>query len=394
MIINKGDVLSRYDLWLAGEGSTYVTKEAGIKSLIKTFLDKFTIDKVKTMSIDEYIVGKRLNNTFCYWVEDRLHESGDIRPRALTGLQKFGVYYSKKKAGYQFLPHFSRNNYEEAFEHVKEAIVKLLEDNEKHNWAGVAECSLNPLFKSKICYLYSNDTQLPIYSDKDLNVLLAEFGISFTVGEDRVYKREKLYRFYKSLGREDITPWRFMSFLYSWTGFNSELRSLDAVQLKEAVNATTAKQYSIIDVNHLVDKKGRSGLVKPESPETLEKKRLAGKKGEEVVKAYLEEHRGEMMIKGEIECACEKNDYAHYDFSFETTDGKKVYIEAKATSLDRGDAVVFEMSEAEHRFMLSHMDSYFIYYVNDVYKGKLIKRIAAEKLILFPTHYAADMIIE
>ena len=220
--------------------------------------------------------------------------------------------------------------------------------------------------------------------------MLTIFEIPFDIKEDRIYKRKKLFDYYKSLNRTDISPRTFMKFVYSDLGYRSYLRTDNANNLSEKI---VAKKYQLVDINDTSKISNtrsctRSGLI-IEKPETSQQKKITGKKGEEIVKAYLLTHKDELGIIGNIECACEVDDYKHYDFSYVTTDGNTIYIEVKATKNDTKEAIVFEMSDSEYTFMNNNIENYFIYYINDVFNCNIIKRISAKLIILSPSRYRA-----
>ena len=91
--------------------------------------------------------------------------------------------------------------------------------------------------------------------------------------------------------------------------------------------------------------------------------------------------------------ACEYDDSKHYDISFKTQEGKTVFIDVKSTKALNGNKVVFEMSEAEYAFMKEHEDNYFIYFIDDVYNGNVIKSISAKHISVRPIKYRAELVI-
>jgi len=156
----------------------------------------------------------------------------------------------------------------------------------------------------------------------------------------------------------------------------------DAYQLKDITNlAELAPKESSSNAHRLVSI----------NPLSYEQKRITGKKGEQIVKEYLQSHKNELGIVGEIYCACEHDDHEHFGFSYKDLSGETVYVESKATKPDRKLNILFEMSQAEYAFMNDHADSYFIFYINDVFKGKIIKRIKASSIIARPTQYGVSL---
>ncbi len=390
--------LEKYDSWIESRDASYFKDREKNNHLLDSFLKLFPQEKIKNLDIDEYVVGKGAK-TFCWWIEDELAAHGDIRPKNLTSFQKFGLDYDKTNKAYRFggkkvkKTRFG-SNYEEIFANIRKALVELIEAASSHDYDTIAECPLNDLFKNKITYLYNRDEYLPIYSDGDLNVVLALLDIPFSVEENRIFKRKKLFDFYKQLGRNDISTLDFMRFIYNEAGYRPFLRSENNLKLKDKVNA---KKYILIDVDKTTEinkekKSGGNGLV-TETAETIQTKKMSGKKGEEIVKEYLLLHKEELGVIGEIDCACEYNDYAHYDYSYETSTGT-IYIDVKATKSNRKNVVNFEMSDAEFDFMQKHYDSYYIFYINNVFEGDTILRIPSKYIFVRPFKYKASFSVE
>lgn len=396
-IIN--DFLEKYDYW-ALVSKKWLSKsiEDRNKKLDK-FLSKFPESTIRTLDIDNYVVGRGTNNSFCWWVETNLCDLGDIRPRRLNAFQKFGLYYDNKKKDYSFGSKVTKNtkfgsNYNEIYKNVRSEIASLISDVRSNNYAGIASNKLNPLFKNKITFLYDSTHWLPIYSDADLNVLLSLLEIPFDINADRVYKRVLLYEFYKALNRPDITTLSFMDFIYNDLGYRPPyLRVEDADKLNQKTIGRKFRLVEVKSIEELVPKsKGsKHGLVS-EKQETLAQKKITGKKGEEIIKEYLNSHKTELGIVGDIECACEVDDSKHYDFSFRKADGTIMYIESKATKANRNQTIVFEMSDDEYNFMKQNKNNYFIYFINDVFNGDLIKSISAKLIVGKPIKYRVSVI--
>jgi len=383
--------LAKYDAWLRDNGTEKLREQTKMMRLLDEFHKRFPPDRLGKLTIEEYAMGlENSRENFCYWVEQKLDDLGTIIARSLTAPQKFGIVFSKSKARYDYLPRWSRSSPEEAFTNIRSALTRLVEDDLNGNLKGVSGNLMNPLFKMKICYLYNPGNELPINSDKDLYVLLAAIGIPYSAGENRIFMRKRLFDYYRSLGRDDMTPWLFMAFVYSWGGYRSALRSPDATSLHAPVGRKEAKGMSMVDMKPRNDQ-ARHGLVWGDTTETMERKRLAGKKGQEVVEAWLRNHKAQLDILGDIVCECDDNDFAHYDISYVTMAGRQIFIEVKATGIDQGDFVKFQMSLAEHRFMMDHLDSYFVYFVNNVFHATEIKRISGRDVVVSPIEYGASM---
>ena len=68
---------------------------------LKFFLDKFTLDYILTMPIEEYASGRNNKESFCYMVEETFDCFGAISGRT-TAFQKFVIYWSDEEQEYLF----------------------------------------------------------------------------------------------------------------------------------------------------------------------------------------------------------------------------------------------------------------------------------------------------
>ncbi len=123
----------------------------------------FPISKLKTMTPNEYMSG--CENSFCYWLETGLRMLGDIRGSFAS--KKFGIYYNKKKGSPIYIKKFGTNE-KEAFENIRNEIVKLVNLDSKSNPNGVKEAiisnKISPIFKGKILSTYYPEKYLNIFA--------------------------------------------------------------------------------------------------------------------------------------------------------------------------------------------------------------------------------------
>lgn len=59
-------------------------------SLRKKFVKDFTVDRIKNLSLDEYVVGKGDSSSFCNRIENELNLWGNIHG---NNARKFGLYF-------------------------------------------------------------------------------------------------------------------------------------------------------------------------------------------------------------------------------------------------------------------------------------------------------------
>ena len=381
---------SKLDTWMKSDDYKYHLKLDNDKRMeLKKFISKFNLDYLKVMPINEYVTGMNNRYSFCNYVENIFKNYGTISGRT-TAFQKFVIYWSSSENKYSFGDKRTKyrkgfgSTVEEIYSNVRNNIVKIVEASNNNDYKTIADSPLNPQFKNKIAFLYNYENQLPIYSNDDLNVILSIFDIPFDKNEDRAFKRKKLFDFYKVNKIDElISTDMFMSFIYGWYGYRGLLRSDEKPTIKEKV----INEYSMIDVQiddviHTV----RTGKVINKrvvyNPDSEENKRITGRKAEDIVIEYLKLHKKELNIK-DLFFWCNgenKDDGRGYDISYVTTDGIEFYIEVKGTKMDLKNQVCFEMSANEYSVMRANEDNYYIYFVNDVNNGKIIRRILGKDI--------------
>jgi hypothetical protein len=386
---------SRLDVWLSSdEFNKLVKEEYRQKELLNDFLTKFTLDFIKQMTIDDYILGKKNHSSFCYCVEYSLEGYGATGGRT-TAPQKYGIHWDKEHKKYSFGGKKVKNSKfgfepEIIFQNVRNSLISLIEDTSSKNYDGIVNNILNPQFKNKVSYLYSSDSQLPIYSKDDLNLILSALDIPFSLSSDRFFKRLKLYDFYVKNGiNEKMSPLMFMNFIYSNYGYRKLLRSTEKLSAdKKAFEM--AQNLEIIDITLISKHEDSDGPAKESSnrkgskynPDSEEKKRITGKKAEQLVIDYLNTHKNELKIYGEIVAWCNDDDSKGYDISYKQTDGKDIYIEVKGVSQDINDRIMFEISSNQIKVMKKNPENYYIFFINNVEKATNIKRILAKNISL------------
>ena len=154
-----------------------------LKELLDEFLNRWTIDNVNKMTLQEF-VGLKNKDTFCQWVETKTKMLGSIK--GLTSI-KFGIYErndpSKKPKNYRNDDKYSwlrsyGDNRREAFENVKRDIIKIIRHAEQGKFEPIDSILLPDLFKWKVAFLYSNERLIPIYKHDVLIRIAEHYGLS------------------------------------------------------------------------------------------------------------------------------------------------------------------------------------------------------------------------
>ncbi|MCQ2122203.1 MAG: AAA family ATPase [Fibrobacter sp.] len=172
-----------------GKGIAY-TENSELDRLYDEFNDRFPIDSLKSMTLQEYTNLKEVNNDyFCTWVERKVQQLGSIQ--GATSL-KFGIYrYNqdpkqdcKKDDLYAWRSDLG-DSHEEAFENVRNKIVQVAEaaSADVIDYKTIDDCNLSTMFKWKIAFLYSKKRLLSVYSKESLRFIAQEKGMELSNGD-------------------------------------------------------------------------------------------------------------------------------------------------------------------------------------------------------------------
>lgn len=133
------------------------------------FVNKFSKNYILNMNIDDYVIGKsRIDElgkeSFCYIIEPATRRLGEMRGATAD---KFGIYYSND-GKYEFAKKYG-NNLKEAFNNIKNEIIKLIEQGEKEDFDGIKNNILSTMFKGKILSFYYPEKYIDIFKEEDID---------------------------------------------------------------------------------------------------------------------------------------------------------------------------------------------------------------------------------
>lgn len=186
------------------------------KQIYKNFQAAFPKEKLIEMTLPQY-TNLEKQNSFCYWVESKTDDLGSIWGGSSY---KFGIYEYKNRPNendpritsndkYAWYSKYEKETAEEAFEVVKNTIVKIAEHASKGELESIEKINeLGYAYKWKIAFLYSNETLIPIYEQKMLIALANHFGMpnaskAKTTTLQKFLMKQKgdkdLFAFYKEL---------------------------------------------------------------------------------------------------------------------------------------------------------------------------------------------------
>ena len=201
-------------------------EERELMKLREEFISYFSVAKLHSLTIEEYVVGLQNSESFCYWLERTLHRLGSISGQPSY---KFGVWYSPTKREYCFEQRFG-DNYKEAFQALKTSLISLIEDGEREDYASISKNPINSSIKGKILAVYFPEKYMNVYANKHLDYYLAALGLNTKElkRSDVIYKRLALLKFKNE--DEEMKHWSnyvFSKFL--WSHYPKDPRRSSAV---------------------------------------------------------------------------------------------------------------------------------------------------------------------
>jgi hypothetical protein len=360
-----------------------ISSREDLYQLRNSFSRFFNQNRIKNMSIDDYVAGVELPEkgfNFCYGIERQLDGLGRIIGATAF---KFGVYYGRTKTDdnyeYRFTQKFGSSHIE-AFQNVKNAIIQLLNSGQSEDINAIVENPLSPMFKGKILCTYFPERYLNIFSYDHLNYFLTQLDLDTNklIESDPVFKREALIEF-KNLDPV-MKKWSvdlFANFLYTeYPGrppkAGQESLPNDPLADYRTPNFPPNPSPAFIELNILqpsqtavTSKQKAKGKADYEKESRINKK--LGDRGEKIV-LDLEKTRlinaGRKDLAKKIERVSLKTDSLGYDIRSFEKDGTERFIEVKATRTKVGNANFF--LTANELKTAQEIDNYYVYIVYGV----------------------------
>ncbi len=338
----------------------------GLNDIQSDFVSDFSIDAIKSLAIDDYVIGKNSSSSFCYRLERQLAVIGDMRGSTSA---VFVVYFGKKGKQSELRYRYTKKlgkaaNEIDALEKVKAEIVDLIQAGANNDRVAIGKNRLADLFKFKILGSYYPDQYLNLYSHRHLDFFIGELGLN-PEGKTILAKQDSLLTFKNNNAISKFwSNYEFNSFLYSQIGYppsNEEDENLkDALPPIEKVEAEPV----MLDISDHVDagEKTRSGKAKIDYEKQQERNSKLGARGENIVfnweKSFFKKRKFSL---DELEHSSKSDDRLGYDIKSLDEHGDVKYIEVKATKREKGNAN-FIITDNE-RLKAVELDNYYIYVV-------------------------------
>lgn len=300
------------------------------EALLKEFLERFPISKLKTMTLEEYTDTKR-ENSFCYWIESKLKDLGSIQGNTAY---KFGIFEYLDKSTqkgaifegkYTWLENLYGKSAEEAYHKVRSIVVEIAEAAAVGDFQHIDKINLlGSMFRWKIAFLYANKQFIPIFS-KDLLIKIAR-DIDSSISIDT--PQSELYRIITLPEDEDI--WSYMSKLVNKYSDNHNNKKMET---QEKSNQEKLDEYiKLLEENHNLIFHGAPGTGK-----TYTAKLMAAKM---ILKEAIKEENMTPVQKTEFESRC---GFVQFHPSYDYTDFVEgIRPNANANGFERKDGVFKE----------------------------------------------------
>ena len=321
--------------------------------------ERFPLEKVKKMGIDDYVEGKpgTYKDSFCYIIEFKLQQLGQIRGSFVKS--KFVINYSEDRKQYEFQKgsKFGKT-YQEVFNNVRNEIVKLIDACARDDYDAIESNQLSPMFKGKIYYIYYPEKTLPVYNPEHVNFFIRALGINCDLDRTGVFEKKRLMINWKNNSKifSKFSNLEFINFLYSNYGFRKET---DVLKNKD-INYNEEPEY--IQDKDLIDravKKSTESHRKPNFEEINRKRTAVGLSGEEYVLNLEKKHNPKFKKK-----IVRVGDDPSYGFDILSYDdqGNEKHIEVKTCNQGDINKVDFYITSHE-KSKLEQDPCYAIYYV-------------------------------
>jgi MoxR-like ATPase len=156
-----------------------------------SFVSAFPLEKLLQLQLDDYVVGKPDpetgtvdKSTFCYRLENEMKKLSSFPVRASLD---FGIYYSRKREGYDYKNKEKYSSPQEAFDAVKSELYSILKAGEQYHIDHDISTLLSTLERkyninrpiiSKILSIYYPDDFVQIHVSNVLESILQSFRTS------------------------------------------------------------------------------------------------------------------------------------------------------------------------------------------------------------------------
>ncbi len=386
--------------------------------MIKKFQEDYTPRKIESMSLEEYVHGKRESKGFFYTIT----KGTELVGRAADRQEFAGVYYDKNREEIIKSPrtHKYGKSVDEVFSTYKKKMVEIYyaainEDNDKLN-----SIEFPHTIKFKMAAMYNPESYFTVFSTRHLQHFLVEMtqDESYKSNHNHIELMKKLLDEKNFFDLTDqFSNHKYSRLLYYLFGKVDESWN---IQLEGEVKKDKgAKKISFFDDNFVIETDIRNNLIqatnknkryvenlkcsKRDYLKQQKENSIRGELAEQKVLIYEKEKLSKLGLShkiNEIKQISRENDAAGYDILSFNEDGTEKYIEVKST-ISSEDSFFLSINELLFAENSDKREDYWVYFVKKTRDKYLVKEIhnpfLSDKKSLLnmqPVNYKIDLNFE
>ncbi len=344
--------------------------------LVEKFKKDYTYEKIHSLSLDNFVIGKAIPSTFCNRIENVLNAWGNIHG---STAKKFGIYYgvdgSDKEKKYRIGKATFGSSTEKAFINVKTSIVELIEND--NNFDILKNNPISPMFKGKILSIYFPEKFLNIFSATHLNYFVNVLGLENN-SKSEIDKQYKLLKFKNNDSvMKSWSVFEFSKFLYQSFGRptikteNKELpKELSEFKVKDFPPIEKIRvEFVNLDTASIDNDQSQKSKNPKKIDYSLQSKKFKkiGNRGEQIVvmaERQILIENGNPNLAKKVDQISKRDDSIGYDIKSYDNNGVEKYIEVKSTLKPVGFCNIF--ISANELQISKVKDNYYFYIVYDV----------------------------
>jgi len=178
-------------------------------NLLSEFKDTFSLEKIKDLSIDDYTLGNGSQDSFCYWIEQKLAHTCKFSPGG-AGTTVYGISYNKESGDLRVDDDQNPDDF------MAKVRVMLSDLVEKEDYTKAREMKFWYSLILKILHSYNPDRYFPVLSKDHLKLFAKIFEIDPKGLDDIVLNKKINEAFYslKNQSKSTISSVVLMRHLY------------------------------------------------------------------------------------------------------------------------------------------------------------------------------------
>ena len=369
---------------------------SGYKSIEKLrikFVKDYSVERILSLELDEYVVGKDDKSTFCNRIENELNEWGNIHG---SNAKKFGLYFGvlgdDLERKYRIGKRRFGTEHNQALQEILQSIRELIEN--KTDTKLIKRNPISPMYKGKILSVYYPNEFLNIFSASHLNYFINNLTLDNNSKSE--IDKQALLLTYKNNDSimKNWSIYEFSKFLYfSFGNPKDEIKEKDLpkelrdFKLKDFPPIESLKfDFVSLETEEIEPSNSKQTKGKNKKPDYLgrsKKFKRIGDRGEQIVlraeRQFLEKN-GKLDLAKKVDHIAERDDRAGFDILSYELDGSEKPIEVKATLRKVGRSRIF--LSANELKISEEKENYHFYLIYETgSKRPKIWKIKAEKLI-------------